>query len=61
MNAMKRLLPKFVLSLLVAFGFAAGASANEGGYAWDKFPVEKMIDQLYALYQRLLPEPSSQP
>ena len=41
---MKRLLPKFVLSLLVAFGFAAGASANEGGYAWDKFPTEKMND-----------------
>ena len=39
---------KFVLSLLVAFGFSfgglTGASANEGGYAWDKFPVEKMND-----------------
>lgn len=35
---------KFVLSLLVAFGFATGASANVGGYAWDKFPVEKMND-----------------
>ena len=35
---------KFVLSLLLALGFAAGASANEGGYAWDKFPVEKMND-----------------
>ena len=39
---------KFVLSLLVAFGFSfgglTGASASEGGYAWDKFPVEKMND-----------------
>src|SRR6266568_2188609 len=35
---------KFVLSLLVAFGCITGASANEGGYAWDKFPVEKMND-----------------
>jgi len=35
---------KFVLSLLVSFGFIAGAAANEGGYAWDKFPTEKMSD-----------------
>ena len=39
---------KFVLSLLVSFalsaGLVAGASANEGGYAWDKFPTEKMSD-----------------
>ena len=35
---------KFVLSLLVAFGCISGALANEGGYAWDKFPVEKMND-----------------
>jgi ubiquinol-cytochrome c reductase cytochrome c1 subunit len=35
---------KFVLSLLMACGLVAGASANEGGYAWDKFPVEKMSD-----------------
>jgi ubiquinol-cytochrome c reductase cytochrome c1 subunit len=35
---------KFVLSLLMSFGLVAGASANEGGYAWDKFPVEKMSD-----------------
>jgi ubiquinol-cytochrome c reductase cytochrome c1 subunit len=35
---------KFVLSLLVALGCVTGASASEGGYAWDKFPVEKMND-----------------
>jgi ubiquinol-cytochrome c reductase cytochrome c1 subunit len=35
---------KFVLSLLMSFGLIAGASASEGGYHWDKFPVEKMSD-----------------
>ena len=39
---------KFFLSLLVSFalssGLVAGASANEGGYAWDKFPTDKMSD-----------------
>jgi ubiquinol-cytochrome c reductase cytochrome c1 subunit len=39
---------KFVLSLLVGFGLSlgvvAGASANTGGYPWDKFPVEKLND-----------------
>ena len=35
---------KFVISLLVSFGCIAGAAANEGGYAWDKFPVDKMSD-----------------
>ena len=35
---------KLVLSLLLAFGFIAGAAANEGGYTWDKFPTEKMSD-----------------
>lgn len=39
---------KFVLSLLVSIGLSCGAmitaSANEGGYAWDKFPSEKMSD-----------------
>jgi ubiquinol-cytochrome c reductase cytochrome c1 subunit len=34
---------KFVLSLLMSFGFVAGAAAAEG-YAWDRFPVEKMQD-----------------
>jgi ubiquinol-cytochrome c reductase cytochrome c1 subunit len=35
---------KFVLSLLVSLGFVTGAAASEGGYAWDKFPTEKMSD-----------------
>jgi len=35
---------KLVLSLLMSFGLVAGAAANEGGYGWDKFPVEKMSD-----------------
>ena len=34
---------KFVLSLLMSFGFIAGAAAAEG-YAWDRFPTEKMQD-----------------
>ncbi|HWH81091.1 MAG TPA: cytochrome c1 [Burkholderiaceae bacterium] len=37
---MKRLF----LSLLLSLGCIAGASANEGGYAWDKFPTDKMSD-----------------
>jgi ubiquinol-cytochrome c reductase cytochrome c1 subunit len=35
---------KFVLALLVALGFQAGAHASEGGYAWDRFPTEKSTD-----------------
>ncbi len=35
---------KFVLSLLMSLGLVAGASASEGGYAWDKFPTEKLSD-----------------
>ncbi len=35
---------KLVLSLLLSFGFVAGAAASEGGYAWDKFPTDKMSD-----------------
>ena len=35
---------KLLLSLLMSFGLIAGAAANEGGYAWDKFPVDKMSD-----------------
>jgi ubiquinol-cytochrome c reductase cytochrome c1 subunit len=38
---------KLLLSLLAACGLAAAvlpAAANEGGYPWDKFPVEKMTD-----------------
>ena len=35
---------KFLLSLLVSLGCISGAAASEGGYAWDKFPVDKMSD-----------------
>ncbi len=35
---------KFFLSLLMSAGLIAGAAASEGGYAWDKFPVDKMSD-----------------
>ncbi len=35
---------KFLLALLVCFGGASAVSANEGGYPWDKFPVEKTTD-----------------
>lgn len=35
---------KLLLSLLLSFGFFGAAAANEGGYPWDKFPVEKMTD-----------------
>jgi ubiquinol-cytochrome c reductase cytochrome c1 subunit len=34
---------KIVLSLLMSFGFVAGAGASEG-YAWDHFPTEKLQD-----------------
>ena len=32
---------KFVLAVLVSFGFVAGAAAEEG-YPWDKFPSDKL-------------------
>ena len=35
---------KLLLSLLVSFGCVGAVSASEGGYAWDKFPVEKSTD-----------------
>ncbi|MEO8081188.1 MAG: cytochrome c1 [Caldimonas sp.] len=35
---------KILVSLLVAFGFALPAAANEGGYPWDRFPVDKVTD-----------------
>ncbi|MEO8060836.1 MAG: cytochrome c1 [Burkholderiales bacterium] len=35
---------KLLLSLLIAVGCVTSASANEGGYPWDKFPVEKVTD-----------------
>ena len=37
----KQLLKSLVLSLLL---LAGAAQANEGGLAWDKFPVEKLTD-----------------
>ncbi len=35
---------KLLLALLVSFGCVSATSASEGGYPWDKFPVEKMND-----------------
>jgi ubiquinol-cytochrome c reductase cytochrome c1 subunit len=35
---------KIFISILISFGGLNGAVASEGGYAWDKFPVEKMSD-----------------
>ena len=35
---------KLILALLVSLGCVSAVSANEGGYPWDKFPVEKMND-----------------
>ena len=35
---------KLLLALLVSFGCVSAVSANEGGYPWDKFPVEKSTD-----------------
>jgi ubiquinol-cytochrome c reductase cytochrome c1 subunit len=35
---------KLFLALLVSFGCVTAVSASEGGYPWDKFPVEKMSD-----------------
>jgi ubiquinol-cytochrome c reductase cytochrome c1 subunit len=35
---------KLLLALLVSFGCVTAVSASEGGYPWDKFPVEKMSD-----------------
>jgi ubiquinol-cytochrome c reductase cytochrome c1 subunit len=35
---------KLLLSLLLAFGLHAGASASEAGYPWDRFPDHKMTD-----------------
>jgi ubiquinol-cytochrome c reductase cytochrome c1 subunit len=35
---------RFASSLLISLTLFGNAFANEGGYAWDKFPVEKMSD-----------------
>ena len=41
---MKKYLISLLVSLAVAAGLVAPVSASEGGYAWDKFPTEKMSD-----------------
>jgi ubiquinol-cytochrome c reductase cytochrome c1 subunit len=41
---MKKLISRLVIALVASFGFAAGASANEGGIHWDKFPTDKLSD-----------------
>jgi len=41
---MKKLLSKVITTLVLSFGVVAGASANEGGIHWDKFPTDKMSD-----------------
>ena len=35
---------KYIVSLLLAIGVITGASAAEGGIAWDKFPTDKLTD-----------------
>ncbi len=35
---------KLLLTVLLAFGFLGAAAADEDGYAWDTFPVEKLSD-----------------
>ncbi len=35
---------KIIISLLAALSFCAGAWANEGGPAWDKFPKDRVTD-----------------
>ncbi len=41
---MKKFLCSLSIALSATFGWVSVASANEGGMAWDKFPVEKMTD-----------------
>ena len=36
---------KFVLALWLSLGLVGAVLANEGGYAWDKFPTERVTDQ----------------
>ena len=39
------LMKRFIASVLVALSFCGAASAQEGGPAWDKFPMERVTDQ----------------
>ena len=39
------LMKRFIASLVVALSFCGAAFAQEGGPAWDKFPVERLTDQ----------------
>jgi ubiquinol-cytochrome c reductase cytochrome c1 subunit len=41
---MKNLVSKVATALALSLCCIAGASANEGGVAWDKFPTDKMSD-----------------
>jgi ubiquinol-cytochrome c reductase cytochrome c1 subunit len=41
---MKRHIQELLLALALCLGFSGGASANVGGYPWDKFPKEKLND-----------------
>ena len=38
------MIANFLKSIALSLLLAAGAQANEGGLAWDKFPVEKVTD-----------------
>jgi ubiquinol-cytochrome c reductase cytochrome c1 subunit len=44
MRAETKTMKKLIVTLLLSFGFAAGAAAAEGGAHWDKFPEEKATD-----------------
>jgi ubiquinol-cytochrome c reductase cytochrome c1 subunit len=41
---MNKTLSKLIAGLALTFGCLAGALANTGGPAWDKFPVDKLTD-----------------
>ena len=41
---MKKLFFRLVIALAASIGLTTGASANEGGIHWDKFPTEKLSD-----------------
>jgi ubiquinol-cytochrome c reductase cytochrome c1 subunit len=41
---MKKIISRLALVLAASFGAHAGAIASEGGYAWDRFPTDKLTD-----------------